>query len=52
MVDSEDVDVVSKLGSKTTAFGCFFLLRFVLPVNPESLDLTAGDSWAFGTILL
>ena len=55
LVDSEDVDVVSKLVSETTASGCVFSLMLSLPnlpVNLVALDLTAGDSLAGGTVLL
>ena len=53
LVDSEDVNVVFELGSETTASGRLFnLLLIVPPVNPEALDLTAGDSLAGGTVLL
>ena len=43
LVDGEDINVVTKLGGETTAFGVVSLLP---PVNPEFPDLTAGDSLA------
>ena len=55
LVDSEDVEVVSKLVSETPAFGRVFNLMLSLsnlPVNLVFLDLTAGDSLASGTVLL
>ena len=55
LVHSEDVDLVVKLVSETTAFGCLFNLLLIildLPVNPVALDLTAGESLAGGAVLL